>query len=130
MPEGLIPLGDTVCSFNRVYGQGMTVAALQRWRCAQLGSPPLQARQVIAAIARVIDASWEMATGADLAFLQAEGRRTRRQRLPHPAARVRSPRRDARLGVHARGRPCGPPREQTSGPRRDPGRVVEVVQWE
>jgi 2-polyprenyl-6-methoxyphenol hydroxylase-like FAD-dependent oxidoreductase len=82
MPEGLIPLGDAVCSFNPLYGQGMTVAALQALALrAQLGSPPLHARHVMAAIAQVIDTPWAMAAGADLAFPQAQGRRTQQHRV-------------------------------------------------
>ncbi len=77
-PDRLLVIGDGVCSFNPVYGQGMTVAALEALtlrRHLQQGRPP-QARRFFHDIARVIDAPWGMASGGDLAWPGVEGRRT------------------------------------------------------
>jgi flavin-dependent dehydrogenase len=83
VPDGFLVIGDAVCGFNPIYGQGMTVAALQalalRDHLHQHAAP--QPRRFLREIARVIDAPWEMATGADLALPGIEGHRTLRGRV-------------------------------------------------
>jgi 2-polyprenyl-6-methoxyphenol hydroxylase-like FAD-dependent oxidoreductase len=82
-PAGLLVIGDAVCSFNPVYGQGMTVAAIQAAALRDLlaagGAPP--PASWFRTIAPVVDASWQAATGADLANPAVPGRRTARTRL-------------------------------------------------
>jgi 2-polyprenyl-6-methoxyphenol hydroxylase-like FAD-dependent oxidoreductase len=83
LPDGFLPLGDSLCSFNPVYGQGMTVAALQalllRRSLQQGGALPI--RRILREFAGVIDAPWEMTRGADLALPGVPGRRTWSVRL-------------------------------------------------
>jgi 2-polyprenyl-6-methoxyphenol hydroxylase-like FAD-dependent oxidoreductase len=82
-PEGLLVIGDAVCTFNPIYGQGMSVIALQalalRAHLQQQTRPaPLMFfRQT----ARMLDVPWSMASGGDLAFSGVAGHRTMQTRI-------------------------------------------------
>jgi 2-polyprenyl-6-methoxyphenol hydroxylase-like FAD-dependent oxidoreductase len=84
-PEGLVVVGDAVASFNPIYGQGMTVAAIdakvldatlvaQRKKHGK-GKVDGLARRYIGAAARAADVPWAMTTGEDFRFPEVEGRR-------------------------------------------------------
>jgi 2-polyprenyl-6-methoxyphenol hydroxylase-like FAD-dependent oxidoreductase len=78
LPHAFVVIGDAMCSFNPIYGQGMTVAALQAdalRNCLRSGDMDL-ARRFHQAAADVADPAWQMATGADLTLPDVEGRRT------------------------------------------------------
>ena len=91
LPEGFILMGDAVCSFSPVYGQGMSVAAIEAKildRCLReqqdrLGhrSPASFSKRFQRAIAREIMAPWLLATGEDLRYPATEGHRSLRIRL-------------------------------------------------
>ncbi|MEH1098916.1 FAD-dependent oxidoreductase [Micromonospora sp. CPCC 205561] len=84
-PAGLVGVGDAVASFNPVYGQGMTAAALHA-ACLStylrsepdLGRP---ARRFFAAQKVVVDAAWSTSTSADLALPHVTGPYPRGYRL-------------------------------------------------
>lgn len=72
-PLGWLPLGDAVCSFNPLYGQGMTVAAQQ---ARALGDQLERrgavdrtlARRYFRAAGSVVDDPWQIAVGGDFAY--------------------------------------------------------------
>jgi 2-polyprenyl-6-methoxyphenol hydroxylase-like FAD-dependent oxidoreductase len=76
-PEGFVVVGDGVCAFNPVYGQGMTVAALEARMLGEL----LQAWPGVCGLARVfqrrivkaIAPAWLVATGEDLRWKTTVG---------------------------------------------------------
>lgn len=82
-PDRLLVVGDAACSFNPVYGQGMTVAALEALTLRKhldLGAPP-QPRRFLADIAGVIDVPWEISAGGDLSFPGVPGVRNAKTKI-------------------------------------------------
>jgi 2-polyprenyl-6-methoxyphenol hydroxylase-like FAD-dependent oxidoreductase len=83
LPAGLLVLGDAVCCLNPVYGQGMTVAAKQALalRTALDDGRAPDTRRFFREIARIVAGPWGIATGGDLSFAHATGRRSRKLHL-------------------------------------------------
>jgi 2-polyprenyl-6-methoxyphenol hydroxylase-like FAD-dependent oxidoreductase len=77
-PAGFLVVGDAVCSFNPIYGQGMSVAALEALMMRdhlKQGLEPQPSRW-FRDVARVVDVAWNMSAGGDLNFPGVEGHRT------------------------------------------------------
>jgi 2-polyprenyl-6-methoxyphenol hydroxylase-like FAD-dependent oxidoreductase len=82
-PEGLLVIGDGLCGFNPVYGQGMSVAALE---AMELGDVLAKGRRALARrffrrAAAIIDNPWSIAVGGDLRMVEVEAPR-------NPAIRI------------------------------------------
>jgi len=76
-PRGYLVMGDAVCSFNPIYGQGMSVAATEARALEEslAGSLDDLASRFYARARKIIDIPWLVATGEDLRFPQVEGQR-------------------------------------------------------
>jgi 2-polyprenyl-6-methoxyphenol hydroxylase-like FAD-dependent oxidoreductase len=91
LPENLALLGDAVCAFNPIYGEGMSVAALEALALEQCLSergerPDLDGlgRDFQRQATRAIAGSWLLATGEDYRYPKTEGgRRSPVTRLVH-----------------------------------------------
>jgi 2-polyprenyl-6-methoxyphenol hydroxylase-like FAD-dependent oxidoreductase len=82
-PDGLLVLGDAISSFNPLYGQGMSVAALEAIelrRCLEQGEQRL-AKRFFRAAGKVITQAWDMAVGGDLALPEVPGDRPLMMRI-------------------------------------------------
>jgi 2-polyprenyl-6-methoxyphenol hydroxylase-like FAD-dependent oxidoreductase len=82
-PRGLIPIGDAICRFNPVYGQGMTVAVqeaclLGRMLRARAGfGDPLAGlgHAFLTGTEAVIEGPWAMSAVADFVYPETRGQR-------------------------------------------------------
>lgn len=75
-PDGLLVVGDAVASFNPLYGQGMSVAALEalqlhhHLRASDGVARPVQFFEEVSAIT---DIAWKLAAGSDFKFPETTG---------------------------------------------------------
>lgn len=77
-PGGFLVFGDAVCSFNPIYGQGMTVAALETEQLERSikENPDNIAESFFNSAAKIVDLSWNTAVGGDLSYPEIQGKRT------------------------------------------------------
>jgi hypothetical protein len=93
-------LGDAMCSFNPIYSQGMSVAAvaalaLRRHLERGVESQP---HRFFHDLARTVHVPWDIAVGGDLVFPGVQGRRTAKARLVNAyIARLHAAAHDASL---------------------------------
>jgi 2-polyprenyl-6-methoxyphenol hydroxylase-like FAD-dependent oxidoreductase len=100
-PAGYLVFGDALCSFNPIYGQGMTVAcveALALRDCLATGTQEI-AKCFFRSASRLIDVPWQIAVGSDLRHPRVEGQRSTQIRFInwYIAKLYRAARDDARL---------------------------------
>ncbi|MFI6066610.1 FAD-dependent oxidoreductase [Micromonospora sp. NPDC051227] len=83
LPAGFLVLGDALCSFNPVYGQGMTVAALEALTLREHLRTGLAPRpgEFFRDAARVVDVPWDISAGSDLSFPGVVGPRPPKVRI-------------------------------------------------
>ena len=95
-PAGLLVVGDAMCSFNPLYGQGMSVAIMQALalRQALAGGDHELARRYFRTAAPS-DVAWRLAISADLALPEVEGPRPPMLRLVNACLARSWPRRSA-----------------------------------
>jgi 2-polyprenyl-6-methoxyphenol hydroxylase-like FAD-dependent oxidoreductase len=82
-PRGLLPIGDAICRFNPIFGQGMSVAAIEAHALGQVlaasaqgdGALALAWRPYFRKVAEIIEAPWAMAAVPDLVFPSTVGER-------------------------------------------------------
>ena len=83
IPERLIPIGDTFCSFNPLFGQGMTSAALQVEGLREALSHRAERREPLAGLAQeflrkaaeIAGIAWAQAAEFDFQYPQTSGER-------------------------------------------------------
>ena len=79
IPEGLLAIGDSICAFNPVYAQGMTIAALEaqeldKCLAKRLGKKRKRvSKHYFKAIRSITETAWTMGSTSDLSMPIIDG---------------------------------------------------------
>lgn len=78
VPAGYVATGDAVCSFNPIYGQGMTCAALDALALGRMldrhgTATSVMAKAFYREVSSIIATPWRFAVGGDFAFPETQG---------------------------------------------------------
>jgi 2-polyprenyl-6-methoxyphenol hydroxylase-like FAD-dependent oxidoreductase len=82
-PGGLLPIGDAICRFNPVFGQGISVATLEGHALGQVlaasaataGGLEGASRAFFQKVAEIVDTPWALAVVPDFLFPRTTGER-------------------------------------------------------
>ena len=78
LPDGLLIMGDAICTPNPIFAQAQTLAALEALALRDLlrqGKLP-QPMEFQKEVGKIVDLAWEMTEGVNLSFPGVEGNRT------------------------------------------------------
>jgi 2-polyprenyl-6-methoxyphenol hydroxylase-like FAD-dependent oxidoreductase len=103
-PAGLVPIGDSICRFNPIYGQGMSVAAQEARLLKHLLKDRATTADPLAGLTLaffseslpLVEAPWNMSAVPDLVYPEARGERPAdfESSLKYSAALIRTAMRD------------------------------------
>lgn len=82
VPGGYVTTGDAVCSFNPIYGQGMTCASLEAIALGEVldkhgDATGAMGRDFYRRISSILATPWRFAAGGDFAFPETQGPKPR-----------------------------------------------------
>ncbi len=85
-PDGVLAMGDALCAFNPIYGQGIAVAACEAVLLRdslRSGVRPGDCRRLLGRFDDTVALPWSIATGTDLRFATSEQDPPRSSALPN-----------------------------------------------
>ncbi|MDB5056472.1 MAG: monooxygenase FAD-binding protein [Bacilli bacterium] len=87
LPDNLIAIGDAVCSFNPIYGQGMSVAAMESEALDVILSRKANSQHFskyyFKKIKKIINNAWMASIGEDLRYPLVKGKRSLMIKFSH-----------------------------------------------
>jgi 2-polyprenyl-6-methoxyphenol hydroxylase-like FAD-dependent oxidoreductase len=83
-PDGLLPIGDSICNFDPAFGQGITIAAQEAEALDRSLRSPSPQRDYFKRAEAIVRVAWDLSSGENFKYPQTTGRRP----ILHPVLRA------------------------------------------